>query len=439
MRKALISILSLLVCTNLYAAACSYDNTFVANDVYSSDFHTRLNENFTCVGNSANNVTTSQVTNDTLTEADMADEINPRVRTYEGAICEFVYTGFTIASGGSLTQNISTGTGYPRGYRIIKSSNTAKTFSASKWTFVDLDQSGDFQYSEVAIGGATPTTATNSIRIARVSTDSSAVVSVLDLAIRTCATASFDNLRNATTDPTLLDILEVGSPVKTHGADGFIQGVHVSWDSATQFAVTSGAVLINGRPRVNSSVTLVPQTNDDPTAGVSGLDTGSIATSTAYCIYAVSDELDASDFSVSFSTNCTTPNGVSNYRKIGKIATDAGSRFTSGDALSVNGVDQKELVGAWAYISPSGTVLNSFNVGSVTRHAAGSYTVNWRNAFLNASYGISVALSDEGSNVRQTSAFPSASGAYVTVRDGGPNLIDPTRPFSIKAAGDRRT
>jgi len=399
MRFKILFLISFLVSFNLYAAVCSYDNTFVANDVYSSDFHTRLNENFTCVGNSANNVVAAQVTNDTLTEADMADEINPRIRTYEGASCEFVYTGLLPVSDTDLTIDIPAGTAYPRGYRVRKDSATANTFTASVWTYTDIDQNGDFQYSEVAIGAAAPAVATNSIRLFRASADTTAVIAIQDLRTTTCNAGQFDELYQDTNEATLLNLLENGSPIKKDGTEGFLQGLHIEFNTASQFTVKQGGAWINGHFRIASSDITVTTANDDPTLGTSGLDTGSIAADTNYSVYAVADEESVSSLSITYSTNSSTPGGVTNYRKLGQIRTDVATNFTSTDITYVNNISERELVGAWINFDSTASVptsYDSFGVSALSTNTVGDFTISWTDDFVNANYAFLCTAGDVG-------------------------------------------
>lgn len=328
---------------NAQADITSPDHTFVANDQYSSDFHTRLNRDIVQLTNGVNNIVDGQVRADTLLERSMADEINPRIRTFEGAACEFVYTGLEPATGASLTTNIAAGTAYPRGFRCNKTSATSKTYTASKWTFVDIDQNCDFQYSEVAIGAATPTVASNSIRLARVSTDATTVGSVVDLRTTTCTDGPFEQIKDVSTESSIEDILKNGSPIKFGGTEGWIQGLHVQWSAHTSFKVTTGSAYINGKFRSVSTDVTVPQTADAPASSTSGIDTGAIAASTAYNVFAVADEDNVKTMSISYSTS-SAPTGVTSYRKIGQIITDATSLFTSEDAVTIHAARMVQVV-----------------------------------------------------------------------------------------------
>lgn len=379
---------------NAQSAVTSYDHTFVANDVFSADFHTRLNANFNrSLTGGINNINSANILDDSLLEADMADEINPRIRTYEGAACEYVYEGLLPVTSASLTSNTSAGTAYPRGFRINKASATAKTYTASRWTFVDIDSSGNFQYSEQTIDGSTPSVASNSIRLARVSTDGSTVVSVSDLRRTSCANGPFSAISDASGEATLSDVLKNGSPVRkfSHAGRtpvGFAQGAFVSWDSHTAFKVTSGSLYINGKYRSVSTDISVPTTADAPTTGISGVDT-TISASTKYCVYAVADQDSVKGYSITYSANCSAPAGVTSYRLIGSIDTDATSLFTSNDVFVAHGFSPKETLGASAFFNGASStipLIDTFNIASWTDNGVGDYTATFDKGFRTANY-----------------------------------------------------
>ena len=106
------------------------------------------------------------------------DDANPHNRWNE-AFNDFVYTGLTIPTSASLTSTTVAGTAYINGWRVVKDA-TAKTYTASKHTYVDLSDSGVYTYQAVTIGAAEPAVSLNSIRLGRVSTDSTTVLSVRD-------------------------------------------------------------------------------------------------------------------------------------------------------------------------------------------------------------------------------------------------------------------
>lgn len=411
-RKLLFTILlwSALV-TPCHADITSLDNTFVANDVYSSDFHTRLNRNFSQIlTGGINNVTTTNVLDDTLLEADFADEINPRIRTYEGAACEKVSTGLLPVTAASLTTTTSSGTAYPRGYRVTKASATSKTYTASKWTFVDLDQNGNFQYSEVTIGGSTPSVASNSIRLARVSSDSTTVNNVQDLRTTSCANGPFSVIGSSTNsgEPSLEDMFKNGAPVRRFSQagrtpQGFVQGAFVSYDTATTFKVTAGSAYINGEYRSTSTDTTVTTSTDDPTNSGSGLDTGTVTGGpVTYYVYAVADQDGVKPYSITYSTSASAPAGVTNYQLIGSIRTDGTNLFTSRDTVSTHGINERETVSTWVEFDGSvagTTVWDGLNIASITDGGVGTYTLVFQQNYANTTFSAVGTGYQTGTNV----------------------------------------
>lgn len=445
MRFKFLAILMLLS-TPLYAGVTSYDNTFTNNDIHSSTFAAKLNRNFQqSLTGGINNVESANITNDTLTEADMADEINPRVRTYEGAACEFVYSGLLPVTDADLTTDTAAGTAYPRGFRIKKSAATAHTYTASKWTWVDIDQNGDFQYSELPIGSATPSVAANSIRLARVSSDGAAVVSVQDLRTTSCTSGPFDILSDATGESNLDDLMANGQELRQYSnagrtPNGLARGAFVSWDTHSTFKVTTGSLYINGKYRTASSDITVTTAADDPTTGGSGLDTGVIGATKTYNVFAVADQSSVKPYSITYSESAA-PTGVTNYRLLGKIKTDASSLFTSRDITTVHGISGRETFGGWVKFdcATGANIYSSYNVSAVTYNGTGDCTVSWDNDFSNGNYApLYSAEVDSGGNAHivntKEGTAPAAGSITVEVlNDAGGN--DDGLEITVAATG----
>lgn len=368
-----------------YAATISFDQLATSADLTTAVYNDDLDDVYVKV-NSA--IQTDNIENDTITEADFADAANPRVRDYE-IFGEFVDDGLLqTTTSGTLSGTIPAGTAYPRGYRVDKASGTARTYTANRWTFADLDINGDFQYSEVVIDGATPAIATNSIRLFRASTDATEVTNVQDLRILN-PTSGFRNQVDGTSESTLEDLLITGSPIRGGKTVGWIQGCQVSWDTHTTFIVRRGSIWVNGHFRNISTDISVPQTADGPSAGTSGLDTGAIAASTSYDIYAVADQDGQKTFSISYSTSASAPSGTTNYRKIGNIKTDASSLFTSRDISAHHSFVPQEQIAAWAVVDLSTTpasLVNYRNVSGLIDVGVGDFKLVWNFNFNNALY-----------------------------------------------------
>ena len=395
--------------SNLFSGTISFDQLATSSDLTIAVYNNNLDKIFREFNT---NTESSNIAADTLDETDFADNSNPRIRTAEGAACEFVYTGLLpTTTAGTLTGSIPAGTAYPLGYRIRKDSATPKTFTGDCspsatgcWTFEDLDINGNFIYPEVAIDAATPAVSTNSIRISRVSTDGTQIAAVSDLRVTTCTTGSFSNITSTSGATTNLDeILKVGRN-RISADTGWVHGLGISWDGlTTTFTVKQGSAYINGLYRANSTDVSVPQTADAPTAGTSGLDTGAIAASTRYTIYAVADRDAVDTMSFSFSASPVSPTGVTSYRKLGQIVTDANSVFTSRDMMAYHILSPKETIGGWIHFDMDDAVglvgNDTWNVSSLTDRGVGLWTVTWDNDFGNISYAAVCTASDTDAGI----------------------------------------
>ena len=308
----------------------SFDQLSVSSDLNAVKYSDDLNRIYQKVNH---DIQTDNIENDTIAEVDMADNANARIRTNEGAWCaDFVYTGLLpTTTTGTLVGSIPAGIGYPDGYRVVKSGATAKTFTATKWTWVYLDTSGNFQYIETAIGAATPTAPDNSLTIARVVTNGTEVTSVVDLRTTSCTTGPFNIIADDTGESTLEDLVK-------YGVGGIKNGLGIVFEDTDSVLVNPGSAYINGQYRTLTTQLSVPFTADDPSAGTSGLDTGSVAASTTYYLYAAADVEGSKAVTGIFSANATTPSGVTNYRKIGEASTNAASQFeaVSADITSIS-------------------------------------------------------------------------------------------------------
>ena len=175
MRKIFLSLIFVFsLCFNSQAASISVDVFTTPDDVtiaHLEQFRQRT-------VNAINDADGALITDGTITKAELDANTNPENR-WDEVFTDFVYTGLTVPTSASLASTTTAGTAYVVGARVVKAA-TAKTYTASKWTFVDLSNTGVYTYSEASIGGSTPSVAANSIRIARVSTDGTTVKSIVD-------------------------------------------------------------------------------------------------------------------------------------------------------------------------------------------------------------------------------------------------------------------
>jgi len=439
----------------------SLDSDYVAGQALSVD---KLNNDRHSLTDGVNNIrgvyaggvqSSGQIKADTIGEENLADDSNPRIRTGEGAACpDFVVSGLLPSNSASLVGSVPAGIAYPDGYRIEKTSSTAKVFTASKWTYVYLLTSGSMSYSETTIGATAPTAPANSAVLARVSTDSSTINDVTDLRRTSCSNGPFSAISDAPNEATLSDLFSVGVDNRRFSPagrtpEGYIRGLWVSLDATTtQFIVTKGSAYINGKYRFISQDATIPQTADSPTDATSGVDSAPVVSDTTYYVYAVADQVESDALSITYSTSATAPAGTTNHRLIGRIGTDSNTRFASESSVfTAHAYSDRESIGGWVNFKGTGVVQvnNSYNVSSLTDHGTSDYTVTWDKDFSNANYSVVCSNKQNSSgNVPTTCGMSGTSSnpAVGSVRiysgtDSNGNPID-SEITNVIAIGDQK-
>jgi hypothetical protein len=86
----------------------------------------------------------------------------------------YVTSGMTVPIGAGLTKTIAAGTMYFDGESLSVAS-ASKTFTASKWTWRDVNENGVYTYTETEIGAEAPTLDDDLIRIGVTETDAAGV------------------------------------------------------------------------------------------------------------------------------------------------------------------------------------------------------------------------------------------------------------------------
>ena len=122
--------------------------------------------------NTTANIQGSKIATSTITNTQMSTEVKPVTRTSEGSF-DFVasgcvWTGDAYAS--TLLASMTAGVVYINGRRISIAAVTARAFTASKDTYVDIldnaDGTGTVVYTEATNNAASSALAANSLRIA---------------------------------------------------------------------------------------------------------------------------------------------------------------------------------------------------------------------------------------------------------------------------------
>lgn len=185
MKKVFFVLLFALFSVNAYAGIISVDAFISPDSVTIPHLETFRSTVLDLVNG---NLDSNNIKADSIQETNMADAINPRVR-WDEAFNDFVYSGLTIPTSDSLVSTIASGVAYVGGYRVAKDA-TSNTFTASKWTYVDLNNLGTYVYQNTSIGATEPSITANSIRIALVSSDTSKINYVRDDRVLSIATST---------------------------------------------------------------------------------------------------------------------------------------------------------------------------------------------------------------------------------------------------------
>ena len=98
----------------------------------------------------------------------------------EDIFADFVVSGLLPATSTTLTSDISAGVAYVSGVRVVKDI-TSHTYTASTDTYVDLNSTGIYTFVEVNNGDTEPALTADSMRLAKVVTDATAITTVTDM------------------------------------------------------------------------------------------------------------------------------------------------------------------------------------------------------------------------------------------------------------------
>lgn len=197
MRKSIILFLLGLCLAFNANAQISLTRFLTADDTTTAN----LDANFVTIQGAINSADGALMQGSSITASALDNNANPEVR-WDEAFNDFVFTGLTIPVSASLSSTSTAGTAYVNGTRVVKAA-TANTYTASRWDFVDVSDNGTFTHNIVVIGAADPAVTANSIRLARVSTDSTTVLAVNDLRVTAIALSNTSLITDADTDTTV--------------------------------------------------------------------------------------------------------------------------------------------------------------------------------------------------------------------------------------------
>ncbi len=185
----------------------------------------RLENNREVLTDAINNFNGGWILKNTISPDSMKDNGNVVIFRDE-AFNDWVFAGLLPQTASGLTSNITGGTGYINGERVVKDT-LPKTYNTSKWTFVDISDKGTYTLTEVAIDAAEPSTTANSIRLARVTTDGSDITAVRDDRVTAISLAT--------------------------GEDFYIKGFEMTMDSAFNIVTVDSGFLRHGTTAVNKT------------------------------------------------------------------------------------------------------------------------------------------------------------------------------------------
>lgn len=144
---------------------------------------TPLLENIVALAEAIQSFDGSQIDAGTILAAAFDASINPNTILNE-IIVPFVKSGTCVwAATSGLAAGMTSGIIYYNGIRVTVVAIATRTFTPSKDTYVDIDSNGNPTYPETTNAGAAPPLTANSIRIAKVVTNGSAVTSVAQTGI----------------------------------------------------------------------------------------------------------------------------------------------------------------------------------------------------------------------------------------------------------------
>jgi len=113
------------------------------------------------------------------TSGDLIDNvaINATLKDKKDLIGNYIISGLIPATSATLTSDISAGTAFVQGY-LITVGVTSHTYTASKDTYISLDSAGTYTFSEVENFEEAPAKPANTAGIARVETNTTAIIGV---------------------------------------------------------------------------------------------------------------------------------------------------------------------------------------------------------------------------------------------------------------------
>lgn len=133
----------------------------------------------------------TKISSGTIPAAAMTTDSNPETRFNE-AIPDFVASGCVWSATTGLNGTMTSGVVYVDGKRLVVASVSSHTFTASKDTYISVNNTGTVEYSETTNGGTMPSLPSNSTWLYKVVTSGSAVTTVTSLSAHGLEGSSLD-------------------------------------------------------------------------------------------------------------------------------------------------------------------------------------------------------------------------------------------------------
>ena len=213
-----------------------------------------------------------------------AIENKSKLLQIEDIISDFVVSGLLPVTSVNLTSNISAGIAYVSGVRVVKAV-TSKTYTVNRDTYVDINSVGTYTFTEVSNGATTPSVTSDSIRLAKVVTDTNNITGVTDLRelkINISKEVLFDILTLSNTGLHLLDTDASHDLIIAPGSDLTAdRTLTITTGDASRTLTLSNNVTLDQDVDSTSSPTFVSPTINTSVTGTAFLDEDDMASNSA--------------------------------------------------------------------------------------------------------------------------------------------------------------
>lgn len=230
----------MIITSNAYATNVTIDTIVTADDVTIDT----LNSIHNTLVNNLNSIPGDNIQSKSISADSMSNNANPEPR-WADTFSNFVVTGLLAPTNATLTTTTTAGRALITDtannlMKYVQKDATANTYTAGVWTYTDLNHSGTYTYVETSQGAAAPAVTTSSIRLFKVSADStSGVGEVTDLRV-------------------------VGASIGS-AEDFYIKGMELRVTSADSTVVVDTGVVYHGSTRLEKTakISLVHTTASD--------------------------------------------------------------------------------------------------------------------------------------------------------------------------------